>query len=181
MRRNLVLFLSAVIVASFVVVAMPADARAGRSPERVFAGDIITSKKRIPTRAKSARAYIRKLRKLKEDKFWENTEDKAWKIYFAAFFRRPLNDLEITIKIYDITSGARHLKSSFSQFLGRRGQRSVVSHIELSRQRFGVNRRILMVVENHGRVLAATKFKILGKQDRPTGNVVFTKEEAAGR
>ncbi|HET6612936.1 MAG TPA: hypothetical protein VFG83_13140 [Kofleriaceae bacterium] len=180
MRRAHLMLLSAILFCSTIALILPEDAQAGRSPERVFAGNVITSKTHIPTRAKSANAYIRTLRKLKTRQFWENTETKEWKIYFAAFFRKPLNDLEITIKLYDVTGGQPHLKSSFQQFLGTRGQKSVVSHLKLSREHFGVNRQILMVVENRGRTLATGKFKILGKQDRPSGNVVFTEEEAAG-
>jgi hypothetical protein len=146
-------------------------------PERVFAGKIITAKKRIPTSAKSANQYIRKLKKLKKTKFWEDKKKKEWRIYFAAFFKRPLNDLEVTVKFYDITSGQRHMIASFEQYLEGRGQRSLISKAVLERKFFGVNKKIYMTVENRGRVLASTIFHILGEAPKYTGKVDFTEDE----
>lgn len=150
---------------------------AGEALAGPFDGKIITAKKRIPLNAKSKRAYFAKLRKVRSENFQENKEKKQWKIYFAAFFKRPLNDLEVTIKLYDITGRQRQLKSSFEQFLGGRGQQSVISSIKLEREQFGVNRHILMTVENRGRVLASGKFKILGEVERFSGKVDFTEDE----
>ncbi|MBT8492315.1 MAG: hypothetical protein KJO07_04585 [Deltaproteobacteria bacterium] len=146
-------------------------------PERVFAGKIITAKKRIPTSAKSANAYIRKLKKLRKKKFWEDKKKKEWRIYFAAFFKRPLNDLEITVKFYDVTTGQKHMIASFEQYLEGRGQRSLISKAVLERKFFGVNKKIYMTVENRGRVLASTVFHILGKAPKYTGKVDFTEDE----
>ena len=142
-----------------------------------FDGKIVTSKKRIPMHAKSKRAYFAKLRKLDTDSFKENEEKKEWKIYFAAFFRKPLNDLEVTIKLYDVTDKQRHMRASFEQYLSGRGQKNVISHLSIDREKFGVNREILMTVENRGRVLASGKFKILGEAERFSGKVEFTEEE----
>lgn len=143
---------------------------------RGFAGKIVTSDKRIPTSAKSKKAYYAKLRKQSRDKFWENKEKKQWKIYYAAFFKRPLNDLEVTVKIYDMTEG-RRLVAAYEQWLQTRGQKEIISFIKLDREKFGVNRQILMTVENRGRVLASGKFKILGEAEKYSGKVDFSEEE----
>lgn len=166
------------VAACAVAVAGIAVQEAGAAkPERVFRGQIITSKKRLPTRAKSARAFIKKLRKAKTKKFWENKEKKEWKIYYAAFFRKPLNDLEVTVKLYDITDGRRHMVSSFEQYVSERGQRSLISHVTLERKYFGVNRHIMMTFETRGKILAMTKFRILGKAEKHSGEVDFTDDE----
>jgi anaerobic ribonucleoside-triphosphate reductase len=167
------------LAATFVVALGAPPADAGRKPEDVFGGSIITSKKRFPTSAKSASQYISKLKKQRTNKFWEDKENQRWRIYFAAFFKKPLNDLEVTVKLYDITDGSQKLVASFEQYLDGRGQRSIISSIKLKRSEFGVNRHIMMVIENRGRRLALGKFKILGEAERYSGKVEFTEEEAA--
>lgn len=154
-----------------------APAEAGRKPEDIHAGKIITSKKPIPTGAKSVRAYLKKLRKARTTKFWEDKKKKQWKIFFAAFFRRPLNDLEVTVKFYDITGGKKHMIASFEQYLPGRGQRTLLSKAILERKFFGVNKQIYMTIENRRRVIASTKFKILGKAEKFSGKVDFTEDE----
>ena len=160
-----------------LLLATAGHASAGKTP---FDGKIVTSHKRIPTTAKSKKAYFSKLRKQKRIQFQENKETKQWKIYYAAFFRKPLNDLEVTIKLYDVTDKKRHLKVSYETFLSSRGQENLISHIKLDREQFGVNREIWMVIEKRGRKLADGKFKIVGEAEKYKGVVEFTEEEANG-
>jgi hypothetical protein len=167
------------LAATFVVALGAPPADAGRKPEDVFGGSILTSDKRFPTSAKSASKYISKIKKQRKNKFWEDKEKQRWRIHFAAFFKKPLNDLEVTIKIYDITDGGQRMVASFEQYLDQRGQRSIISSIKLKRSEFGVNRHLMMVVENRGRRLALGKFRILGEAERYSGKVEFTEEEAA--
>ena len=157
-----------------------ASESSAKPPEKVFRGQIITAKKRIPTHAKSANAYIKTLKKLKTTKFWENKQKKSWKIYYAAFFKKPLNDLELTVKLYDITDGSKKLVSSYEQYMNTRGEKSVNSHITLDRDFFGVNKHILMTVETKGYILSSGKFMILGEAEKYSGEVNFTEEETRG-
>lgn len=177
MNRKLHRIAIAAAVFALALLVQGSSAQAGRSPERVFSGQIITSKKRIPTSARSKAAYIKKLRKLKKKQFWEDKKKKQWKVYFAAFFKRPLNDLEVTVKFYDITTGQRHMIASFEQYLDGRGKRSMISKAILERKFFGVNKHIYMTIENRGRVLSSTKFKILGEAEKFSGKVDFTEDE----
>lgn len=163
---------AAVFVASSAVT--PGVAQAGP-----FDGKIVTSSKRIPTTAKSKRAYFAKLRKQRASKFQEDKKKKQWKIYFAAFFKKPLNDFEVTIKLYDVTDRKQpHLKAAFEQFLDGRGQTELISDIKLTRDKFGVNRRIRMTIENRGRVLAESTFEIRGEAEKYSGKVDFTEDDA---
>jgi hypothetical protein len=75
-----------------LLVAGTGNAQA-KDPEKVFKGQIITATKRIPSSSKSANAYIATLKKLRTSRFFENKQKKAWKVHYAAFFRKPLNDL----------------------------------------------------------------------------------------
>lgn len=145
-----------------------------------FDGKIVTSSKRIPTSGKSKGAYFKKLRKQSTSKFQENTEKKQWKIHYAAFFRKPLNDLEVTVKLYDVTDRTPMLKDSFEVFLPARGQKNLISSLKIDRERYGVNRKIQMVVENRRRKLAVTNFQILGEAEKFSGKVDFTEEETKG-
>jgi hypothetical protein len=165
------------LLALLAALALPAAARAGTP----FDGKVVTSSKRIPLSAKSKQAYYAKLRQQSAVKFQEDKEKKAWKVHFAAFFKQPLNDLEVTIKLYDVTDKEKHLKASFEQFLDGRGQTSVISHVDIDREHFGVNRKILIAVENRGRVLAQGTFEILGQAEKYSGKADFTEEEAAGQ
>jgi len=173
--RALALVLSLVFT-GLVATASDADAGKASKVEKKFGGRILTSDKKFPSAAKSESAYIAKLKKQSKAKFWENKEKKEWKIYIAAFFKKPLNDLEYTVKLYDITDG-QQLMSSFEQYTDSSGQRSLLTHVVLERQRFGVNKRIMMTIESRGRVLAVGKFHILGEAEKYTGKVDFSEDE----
>lgn len=172
--RTLVLGLGVALAAALLT---PAEVRAGTP----FDGKIVTSAKRIPTSASSKQAYYAKLRQQSATKFKEDKESKQWKVHFAAFFKQPLNDLEVTIKLYDVTDKQKHMKAAFEQFLDGRGQTSLISHLKLDREHFGVNRKILMTVENRGRILAQGTFEIQGEAEKFSGKADFTEEEASGQ
>ena len=161
-----------------LVLGLGGEARAA-NPEAVFRGQIITSAKKIPTVAKSKGAYISALRKQKATRFMENKSTKSWKVYYTAFFRSPLNSLEVTVKIWDVSSGSKHLMTTFEQYMDKRGAKSITSHVTLNRDDFGVNKNLMMTMESNGRVLAATRFAILGEAEKYSGQVNFTEEEAS--
>jgi hypothetical protein len=150
-----------------------------RNPEDVFRGQIITSAKRIPTKAPSKAAYISQLKRQKTSRFYENKSTKSWKVYYTAFFRKPLNSLEVTIKIYDLSGGGKHMLTAFEQYMDKRGARSITSNVTLNRDDFGVNKNLMMTVESNGAILSATKFAILGEGEKFSGQVNFTEEEAS--
>jgi FlaG/FlaF family flagellin (archaellin) len=161
-----------------LVIGLGSEASAA-NPEAVFRGQIITSTKKIPTVAKSKGAYISALRKQKATRFMENKTTKSWKVYYTAFFRRPLNSLEVTVKIWDLSGGTKHLMTTFEQYMDKRGAKSITSHVVLERDSFGVNKNLMMTMESNGAVLAATRFAILGDAEKFSGQVNFSEEEAA--
>lgn len=175
----------AIVAAALMVglVSLPSDADAGKNKkkgsgkvERTFGGKVLTSNKRFPSSAKSESEYISKLKKQVKDKFQEDKEKKEWKIHFAAFFKKPLGDLEYTVRLYDITDG-QHLVSSFEQYTDSPDQTSLLSYLILERRQFGVNKRILMTIESKGKVVASGRFMILGEAERYTGKADFTEDE----
>ena len=51
----------------------------------------------------------------------------------------------------------------------------------LERKTIGVNKELLMTIENKGKVLASSRFKILGEGEKFTGKVDFSEDEANGK
>ena len=171
------LLATCVVAVALLLTAGPA---AAEKPNRAFAGKIMLSTKRFPTQAKSLAAFNAKVRAQAKSSFMEDKEKKQWKIYFAGFLRKPLNDLEYLIKIYDVSSGRQQLLLTFEQFTHERGQAALISNMTLERKHVGVNKQLLITMEHKGKVLAANRFRIIGEGERYTGKVDFSEEEAAG-
>lgn len=151
-----------------------------RKPEDVFGGKILISDQPFPQQARSADAYIGALKKNSRDRIAENKEDKEWRVFFVAFFKQPVNDLEVSVRVYDVTNG-RRLVDSFEQYLANASQRAYASNVRLKRgdgaSGYDPNSKILMVMENKGRVLAQATFFITGEGRKYNGTVDFSEEE----
>jgi hypothetical protein len=169
------LLISCVVLLGLTTTALAND------PNVVFKGKIMTSSKRYPLSAKSKAAYVATIKKQSSVNFQEDKEKQQWKIYFAAFLSKPLNDVEYVIKFYDVTSGTQQLLGAAENFNDERGQKTIVSNIVLEKKAFGVNKQILMTIENRGTVYASGRFKILGQGEKFTGKVNFSDEEASGK
>ena len=146
-RNNSLVFFA---VAMTAALAVPAVAQAEEHP---FAGRIVTSNKRIASTDKAT------LEKQHQTRFYQDAESGQWHIHYAAFFKRPLKDLEVTIKVYDVTDKRSALKGTYKGTPGR-GQTHLISYLKLDREKFGVNRRILMVVDRGKDRLAETQFEL---------------------
>jgi hypothetical protein len=163
------------VLGLFAAVASPARAD---SPEKHFAGQIKLSDKRFPQQAKSPGAYIASINKLAKTNFQADKATKSWTIYFAAFLKAPTDDVEVQIKLYDVSSKERALLASFEQFIDTRGQKTIISKLNLEQKLVGVNKEIQMVIESKGKQLAAGRFKILGEGEHFSGKVDFSDDEA---
>lgn len=151
-------------------------------PNRVFAGQIITMTKRPPASAKSPDAYIATMRKMKQSIFAEDKTDHTFTIWMAAFLKAPLNDLEYTVKYYDVSNGqSQQLLGADDQFTDTRGQKTLITKGKLDKATFGVNKELLVTLESKGKVLASTRVKIIGEGDHYTGKVNFSDDDAAGK
>lgn len=175
------LVLSLVLVPMLLVGAGVAAADKAEKPNPAFAGRIMLSEKRFPTQAKSLAAFNATVKKQSKTNFYENKENKSWKIYFAGFLKTPLNDVEYIVKVYELSGRGQQLLVSFEQFTDQRGQASLMSSMTLERKIVGVNKELLLTMESKGKVLASTRFKILGEGERYTGKVDFSEDEANGK
>ncbi|HVV85330.1 MAG TPA: hypothetical protein VHE35_19845 [Kofleriaceae bacterium] len=174
-RRSLFVLAALFSLAAAAVAVRPAAA--DRKPEDVFAGKIITSDKPFPFHAKSNSAFIATIKKQSKAQFWEDKDKKTWKIFFAAFFKRPLGDIEMEVKLYDNQQPGRPMVASFEQYLDQRGQRALLSEFTLEHKLVGVNRELWMVIEVDGATVATGKFKILGEGEHFTGKVDFSADD----
>ena len=176
-------FVSPVVALGLVLGLLFAAARPAHAsdPNRVFAGQIITMKKRPPSTAKSPNAYIAVMRKMKQTAFWEDKTDHTWMIYFAAFLKVPLNDVEYAVKLYEVSGSSQKLLASIDQFTDTRGEKTILSKVKLDKDTVGVNKYVLMTLENKGKILASTHFKLLGEGDHYNGKVNFSQDEANGK
>jgi hypothetical protein len=155
-------------------------AEAQKGPEKVFGGKIMISDKKYPSYAKSVGSYVSQIKKQSKTKLWEDKTKQSWKIYFAAFFKRPLNDIEVVVKLYDVGGGGRQMLASFEQYLDQRGQYALLSNFTLERKHVGVNKHVMIVLEVQGRTVATGKFDLLGEEERYTGKVNFSDDETKG-
>ena len=174
MKRGSVVYLIALLIAF----GSRAEAR---KPEDVFGGKILISSQPFPTQAKSVTAYIDALKKNSKDRIQEDKENKQWRVFFAAFFKQPVNDIEISIRVYDVTNGAKRLVDNFEQYLSSSATRAYVSDVKLKRgdgsQGYDPNTKLLMVMENKGRALAQATFYIQGEAKKYKGVVDFSEPE----
>jgi hypothetical protein len=169
------------LISSLLLLCVVASPALANDPDVVFKGKIMLSSKRYPLTAKSKAAYTAAIKKQSATSFREDKEKGQWKIYFAAFLRAPLNDVEYVIKFFDITGGPQQLLGASEAFNDSRGQKTIVSNIVLDKKSFGVNKQLLMTIENRGKILASAKFKILGEGEKFSGKVNFSEEEAQGK
>lgn len=167
-----------VVVVALVLGVRPA---AAETPNQAFAGRIMMSSKRFPQQAKSPSAYTAAIRKQAQTNFVEAKDTHTWKIYFAGFLKVPLNDVEYVIKLYELTGKSQQLLVSFDQFSDERGQQTILSNMTLDKKQVGVNKELLMTMESKGKVLASSRFKILGEGEHFTGKVDFSEDEAKGK
>lgn len=173
--RNLLL---SFVLASLVVLgARPAHAQ---DPNRVFAGKIIAASKHFPSYAKSQNQYIAEIRKLSKRDFYEDKQTHTWKIYIAAFLRTPLNDVEYAVKFYDLGVKGHPLVATDDQFTDTRGERTIVADVKLDKDQVGVNKELLVTLENHGKILASGRIRIIGEGEHYSGKVDFSGDDTKG-
>ncbi len=154
-------------------------------PEDVFKGQIIITDSRLPTHFASGGAFIQAVRHASIDKVWpieEKGNDHAvWKLEYIAFFARPLNDNELTVKFWEVGGGSQHYVAGDEQYMRERGSRIFSASITVAKPEFDTNKQYLMTLESGSHVLAQTRFWLRGKGPKYSGKVEFSDEEARQR
>jgi hypothetical protein len=175
MKAGLVLVATLV---SLTLLGRP-DVAEARKVEDIFRGQVIITTKRAPARFASSGAFARFLSVNKKKDLWPDKKKKdEWRYEFMAFFARPLNDIEVIIKFFDVTDVKKFVAAD-TFYLPERGQRIFASSMVLNKPRFNVNRKYNMVVVSARtqQPLASAVFWLRGEVERYSGRVTFTDEE----
>jgi len=173
-RRNV----SALVLLAFFVLAAT-DAAARSQVEDRLAGKVALSKAALPGK-KGERAYGQALQKSARGRaiFWQDPKTGVWTIHYAAVVKRPV--LDATISVFDVSHGKKLVLTKDKMLY--KESRIVSGSLALDRDDFvDANRRLLMVVESGGQVLAERVFYIQGKVERRSKqrDINFTTEEAS--
>jgi hypothetical protein len=162
--------------------AFIASAAYAAKPEDVFKEQIFITDGRLPSRFPTEGAFIQAVRRASIDKVWpveEKGNDHAvWKLEYIAFFARPLNDNEITVKFWELDGGSPKFVAGDEQYMRERGSRVFSASITVAKPEFETNKKYRMTIESGRRVLARTEFWLRGKGPKYSGKVEFSDEEA---
>jgi hypothetical protein len=173
-------FLMSLAALPIVPLATEQAASAKGAPEDLLAGTIIISDASLPTKWTSPGEYASRLRKLHKKSLVYDKKTGKIQVYYAAFFSKPVDDLEVAFVIYDITNGVanQNKKGSWEAFLGRKGERVLFNSVELDKEDFEMNKKYRFVIQYKRASLAFTDIMILGEGPKYSGKVEFTEDEA---
>jgi hypothetical protein len=170
------------VVATILGTMLLSPAAEAAKPEDVFKGRIVITDSRLPSRFPSEGAFVSAIHRASIDKVWPKEEkgnDHAvWTFEYIAFFARPLNDNEITVKFWEVGGASQRFVAADEQYTRERGSRIFSASITVAKPDFDTNKQYLMTIESGTRVLAQTKFWLRGKGPKYTGKVEFSDEEA---
>lgn len=172
-RRNA----SYLVLLAFIVLAASPASAASQVEERL-AGKVALSKAALPGK-KGDRAWGQAAAKSSRGRaiFWQDAKTRAWTIHYAAVVKRPV--LDATISVFDVSHGKKLVLSKDKMLY--KESRIVTGSLELDPDDVvDANRRLLLVVESGGRVMAERVFYIQGKVERRSKHrdLTFTAEEA---
>lgn len=170
------------------LLALLAPAAHAKDPADILGGRIIiTGKTRLPMQFKSAGEFVSKVKRAENHVIWpenKTAKDKTWSFEYIAFFRRPLEDREITVKIYQVDGGSFRLMPNgvFEQYLRNRGERIYSSSIRLSENdEFEMNKKYLVTIENRRQRLASSPLILRAEGPKYSGKVEFSEEDAKAK
>ena len=174
-RRAIVLGGSAGILLS----ALDA-AHAGGAPEDILKGQLIINDSSIPTRWTSPSAYASQLKNLHKKYVTYDKKTGKVQVYYAAFFAKPVNDVQVNFVIYDITDGlaTKSKKGSWEAFMGRKGERVLFNSVELNKEELEMNKKYLFTIEHKSVILAKSELIVKGEAPKYSGKVDFNEDEA---
>jgi hypothetical protein len=157
------------------LVAAPAFAR-GAQPEDLLQGKLIISDQALPLSWNSVGAYVAKLKGMNKGTIWYDKKTGKVTLQYAAFFGKPVNDVQVELKIYDITDGRRDFKNSTENFI-RRGDRVLFNSATFDKEDYPMNRKYRITVESRGQILATGDIILRGEGEKFSGKVTFTDDE----
>lgn len=176
-RRAVLTLLCAGVLAS----AGAQAGKGGKSPEDIMAGELIVADSSFPTRWTSPASFAAECRKKNLKKLFYAKKTEKIQIYYAAFFRDGVNDVEVRFVLYDITNGTKAKKGSWEAFLNKKGDRALFNSVELEKADLlgegETARKYLVAIEHRGQRLASTELMITAEPPKYSGKVEFSDED----
>jgi hypothetical protein len=148
----------------------------GPTPEDLLKGRIIISDKRLPTSWTSPSSYVAQLKGLNKGTLWYDKKSGKLTVQYAAFFARPVNDVQVMLTLTDVTNGAHQQKATTEQFLAK-GDRVIFNSVEFDKEDIEGNKKYLMTIATRGQVIASGTFILRAEGPHYSGKVEFSDEE----
>lgn len=164
-----------VVIASFTVASIAMAEVANR-----YGGQVILLSKRPPSRWANDGIFHRFVAQHKVGSVSDG-EDGNWRVEYMGFFRRAVNDREVTVRFYNAGDRSGRYLTSYTLYLSDMRQRIVGGNVTLERPDFQPNQYYKITVASRGKTLAQlTKFALTGKQAKRSGEVNFSVEDTRG-
>ena len=164
------------IVIAFVLALAGAAFAKGPVPEDYLKGRIIISDRRLPTSWQSVSSYVTTLKNMNKGTIWYDKKSGKLTVQYAAFFARPVNDVQVMLTLTDITNGGHQQKATTEQFLAR-GDRVIFNAVEFDKEDIEGNKKYLMTIATRGQVIATGTFILREEGPHYSGKVTFTDDE----
>jgi hypothetical protein len=165
-------------------------AAAGKMPEDILAGQLIISDSRFPSSWTSAASFAAacKNKNKRSFHFAIKAEQKKYiyppvQIYYAAFFPKPVNDVEVKFVLYDITNGIQNKakKGAWEAFLNKKGDRVIFNSVELDKEDLlgedSATKKYLVTIEHRSVILAKTELILTADREPRSGKVEFSDDD----
>jgi hypothetical protein len=159
-----------------IATAVPLYAK-GPVPEDYLKGRIIISDKALPTKWSSVGSFVSTLKNLNKGTLWYDKKSGKLTVQYAAFFAKPVEDVQVNLVLYDITNGAHTQKVSTENFMTR-GDRVLFNSVVFDKEDIEGNKKYLMTIEDRRRVIASGTFILREEGPHYSGKVNFSDEEA---
>ncbi len=166
------------VFAALAACAFASGAHAkGTMPEDLLAGKLIISDKPFPMHWNSVGSYVSQLKGMNKGTLWYDKKTGKLRLEYAAFFARPVDDVQVQLVIYDVTNGTKEQKTSTENFM-HRGDRVLFNTITLDKEDFPMNKKYLLAIQQRGKTIASGTVIVRGEAEKYSGKVNFTDEEA---
>lgn len=164
------------VVLALLVLAGLVHSAGAEPPDRVFAGAILVSAKPFAPPGKTDAETIAAIKKQAATVFAEDKKEHTWTLYFVGYFKQPVDDVEYVLKVKDLSNKTQVLISA-DKYLSARGLRTASAKLMLDKDKVGVNKELLVTMENKGKLLATGRIQITGEGEHFTGKVDFSDDE----
>ena len=148
----------------------------GPNPADSLKGRIIISDKSLPNRWTSVSSFVSTLKGLNRSTVWYDKKTGKLTVHYAAFFSKPVDDVQVNLVLYDITGGQHTLKVSTENFM-EKGDRMLFNSVEFDKEDIEGNKKYLMTIEDRRRIIASGTFILREEGPHYSGKVTFSDDD----